>query len=166
VARTPLANWLQAAYDATIADDERRLTRRELLRRAGAAGAVAAGAGTFGALAAEARGAVAPRIAIVGAGLAGLAAAHTLRRAGYAAEVYEASDRVGGRCWTIRGEFADGQIAEHGGELIDQGHTQIRQLAQSFGLKLDNLLAGELNGTDCSATSTAPRTPRRMRPTT
>lgn len=55
---------------------------------------------------------------------------------------------MGGRCWTIRGKFADGQIAEHGGELIDQGHTQIRHLARSLGLKLDNLLSAEVNGTE------------------
>ena len=54
----------------------------------------------------------------------------------------------GGRCWTIAARFADGQIAEHGGELIDQGHTEIRQLAQELGLNLDNLLAAELNGTE------------------
>jgi monoamine oxidase len=71
-----------------------------------------------------------------------------LQQAGYRAELHEASDRLGGRCWTRRGEFAEGQIAEHGGELIDQGHTQTRQLAQELGLKLDNLLAAELNGAD------------------
>ena len=64
------------------------------------------------------------------------------------AQVYEASDRVGGRCWTLRGAFADGQIAEHGGELIDQGHNAIRQLAQELGLTLDNLLRAEANGTE------------------
>ncbi len=38
-----------------------------------------------------------PRIAIVGAGIAGLNAAVTLQDAGLACSVYEASDRVGGR---------------------------------------------------------------------
>jgi monoamine oxidase len=62
--------------------------------------------------------------------------------------VYEASDRIGGRCWSDRTSFANGQIVEHGGELIDQGHTAIRQLAQQLGLKLDNLLSAERNGTE------------------
>ena len=88
-----------------------------------------------------------PRVVVVGAGLAGLTAAYRLRQAGIVASVVEASDRVGGRCWTIRGAFSDGQLAEHGGELIDQGHTAIRQLAQELGLGLDNLLAAEVNGT-------------------
>lgn len=86
------------------------------------------------------------RIAIVGAGLAGLTCAWRLREKGVSATVYEASGRLGGRCWTRRGEFADGQIAEHGGELIDQSHKHIRQLARSLGLALDNVLQAEPNG--------------------
>src|SRR5215204_6480644 len=89
-----------------------------------------------------------PRIVVVGAGLAGLSCAYRLKQAGYTAQVYEASDRIGGRCWTLRGAFAEGQIAEHGGELIDQSHTAIRQLASQLGLKLDNLLQAERNGTE------------------
>ncbi|MGZ4387717.1 MAG: flavin monoamine oxidase family protein [Gaiellaceae bacterium] len=146
MARTPLASRLQDALHASAV--ERGLTRRQLLKRAGAAGATVAGAGVLGRFADVAEGASAPSIAIVGAGLAGLSAADTLKRGGYASDLYEASDRVGGRCWTIRGAFADGQIAEHGGELIDQGHTQVRQLAQALGLTLDNLLAAEVNGTE------------------
>lgn len=88
------------------------------------------------------------KVAIVGAGLAGLTCAYRLRQAGVKATVFEAGQRLGGRCWTIRGDFAEGQIAEHGGELIDQGHTRARQLAQELGLPLDNLLAAEPNGTE------------------
>jgi monoamine oxidase len=140
MARTPLAQTLQE-----IAAEEKGLTRSDLFRAAGAAGAGVALAGTLGR---TANAATAPRIAIVGAGLAGLSCALDLRRAGYAADIYEASDRIGGRCWTIRGAFAEGQIAEHGGELIDTGHLQIRQLAQSLGLSLDSLFAGEAKGTE------------------
>jgi monoamine oxidase len=89
-----------------------------------------------------------PRVADVGAGLAGLTCAHRLRQAGITATVYEASSRLGGRCWTNRGYFEDDQIAEHGGELIDQSHTEIRHLAQELGLPLDNLLSAEVNGTE------------------
>ena len=85
---------------------------------------------------------------MVGAGLAGLTCAYRLRQAGIAADVYEASDRIGGRCWTLRGAFADGQLVERGGELIDQGHNEIRSLAQELGLRLDNLLRAEANGTE------------------
>jgi monoamine oxidase len=87
-------------------------------------------------------------VVVVGAGLAGLSCAYQLKQAGITAQVYEGSNRVGGRCWTIHEGFEAGQIAEHGGELIDQGHTQIRQLAQSLGLNLDNLHSAEVNGTE------------------
>lgn len=158
MARTPLARGLQDAV-AAVAEasarrisveqvlDERRTTRSRFVRDAGVA---AIGLTAFGRLAAPARAAGAPKIAIVGAGLAGLSAAHALRGAGYMADIYEASDRIGGRCWTLRGAFPDGQIVEHGGELIDQSHGAIRNLAQSLGLKLDNLLQAEQNGTELS----------------
>ena len=149
MARTPLANAVEEAV-AKIADDEARITRRGLLKGAGAA---VAGASLLGNLARpawarSARPLASTRIAVVGAGLAGLTAAYRLQQAGYAAQVYEASSRIGGRCWTGRGDFADGQIYEHGGELIDSNHTNIKQLAQELGLTLDNLLASETNGTE------------------
>lgn len=90
--------------------------------------------------------AAAPRIAVIGAGLAGLTAAYRLKQAGYSASVFEAADRIGGRCWTGRGLFNDGQIIEHGGELIDTGHIEIRQLAQELGLDLDNLFNADPSG--------------------
>ena len=147
MARTPLASAFEAAVAATAAE-ERRTTRTRFVKEAGAA---ALGLAAFGRLASPARGATAPRIVVVGAGLAGLTAAYTLRKAGYAAEIHEAADRIGGRCWTLRGAFADGQVVERGGELIDQGHSQIRNLAQELGLKLDNLLRAEQNGTELVA---------------
>jgi monoamine oxidase len=155
MARTPLASRLrqaasiasEAAARDTSTDEviaERAgLSRREVL--AGGAGLVVAGALSR---VPKASAATDPRIVVVGAGLAGLTCAYRLKQAGYTADVYEASDRLGGRCWTLRGDFAQGQFAEHGGELIDQGHTQTRQLAQQLGLNLDNLLAAEVNGTE------------------
>jgi monoamine oxidase len=146
--RTPLTEQVRRA--AADAAPEQELTRKEFVRYAGALGVAATAAGRW---LPEASGATAPRIAVVGAGLAGLSAAYRLRQAGYTTTVYEASDRVGGRCWTLRQAangrpWADGQIAEHGGELIDQGHAAVRGLAQELGLKLTNLLASEANGTE------------------
>jgi monoamine oxidase len=146
MARTPIASSLESLADEAAA--ERNLTRRELLHDAGVLGLAAAGTMSIGRLLSAAEAAVAPRTVIVGAGLAGLTAAHRLKQAGIAAEIHEASGRVGGRCSTIRGAFVDGQTAEHGGELIDQGHTAIRQLAGALGLKLDNLLQAEAKGTE------------------
>jgi monoamine oxidase len=122
-----------------------RMSRREFLGAGAAAGVALTGlpelVRRIGVLAA-------PRIAIVGAGLAGLTCAYRLRQSGIIATVYEGNTRLGGRCWSIRGAFDDGQIAEHGGELIDQYHKEIRSLAQGLGLTLDNLLAAEQNGTE------------------
>jgi monoamine oxidase len=126
-----------------VIEERSGMTRREVI--AGGTG-LALAAALSGPLP-RALAATAPRIVVVGAGLAGLSCAYQLKGAGIRAEVYEASDRVGGRCWTRHDDFKP-QIAEHGGELIDQGHTEIRQLAQSLGLDLDNLLAGEPNGTE------------------
>ena len=151
--RTPLARRLgeaaSIATEAALRDGsadghELLLRRRDVL--AGGAG-IAAAAMLSGPLA-RAIAASAPRVAVVGGGLAGLTCAYRLGQAGIRADIYEASDRLGGRCWSRRGDFVEGQIAEHGGELIDQGHTEIRQLAQELGLKLDNLLSGEANGTE------------------
>jgi monoamine oxidase len=156
MARTPLASWLHEAVVAASEASARGspteqvvakragLTRREVL--AGGAGLALAGA--LGGRVPIANAATAPRIVVVGAGLAGLTCAYRLRQAGYRAQVHEASDRLGGRCWTICGSFAEGQIGEHGGELIDQGHIQMRQLAQELGFDLDNLLSAEASGTE------------------
>jgi monoamine oxidase len=142
VARTPLA---QSVEDAVAEIASGRTTRRAFVARTGLAGL---GLTALGRFTPPARGAVTPRIAIVGAGLAGLTAAHRLRQAGVSATVYEASSRLGGRCWTGRGAFAEGQIYEHGGELIDSGHLATKHLAQELGLDLDNLVQGEAAGTE------------------
>jgi len=54
-------------------------------------------------------------IAIIGAGLAGLTAAHTLREAGRAVRVYEKSGGLGGRIATRRSE---GAAFDHGAPLL------------------------------------------------
>jgi monoamine oxidase len=147
MARTPLLETVQRAA-AEAAAEGRSTTRRGFLRDAAVAGAATT---AFGVFAQRSRAAVpAGRVVVVGAGLAGLSAAYRLKQAGINAEVHEASDRVGGRCWTLRGFFADGQMVERGGELIDQSHFAMRNLANELGFKLDNLLAAEARGTEQS----------------
>lgn len=131
----------------------REISRREFLAGAAAAGvALAASA----AIPRPLRAADASRIAIVGGGIAGLSAALTLADRGIASTVYEAHpSRIGGRMHTdspsFRGDtgyWADGQVSEWGGELIDTGHKTVQFLAQRFKLPLDDLLAAELNGAE------------------
>jgi len=78
------------------------------------------------------------RIAILGGGLAGLAAADRLATAGIAATIYEATGRVGGRRHSLRDRFP-GQVAELGGELIDNLHKTMLGYARAFGLTLEEL---------------------------
>lgn len=79
------------------------------------------------------------RVAIIGAGTAGLTAAYRLQQAGLTATLFEASKRAGGRMFSLRGKFADKQIAELGGELIDTGHAEILALCAELGLQVDDL---------------------------
>ena len=78
-------------------------------------------------------------IAIIGGGIAGLTAAHYLKRGEVRADVYEGSLRVGGRMYSQRG-LPGGQLVELGGELVDTDHVVIPRLAARFGLRLDDLI--------------------------
>jgi monoamine oxidase len=70
-------------------------------------------------------------------------AAHWLWKVkGLRATVYEASDRIGGRCWTLRDHFDAGQVAEHGGAFINTDHNAIRNLVNSLNLSLRDVGGG------------------------
>ena len=77
------------------------------------------------------------KVAIVGAGMAGLVAAWLLRRAGACVRVYEASNRVGGRVKTLREDFTHGLFAEAGAMRIPEQHLLTRGLCCRLGLALD-----------------------------
>lgn len=118
---------------------EETACRQERRRILGLIGAAAlAPAGLLGANAARAVPRYNGGVGIVGAGLAGLACADALAAKGIAATVYEAQDRAGGRCWSLR-EFFPGQVAERGGEYIDTTHTTLRGYANAFGLTLEDV---------------------------
>ncbi len=72
------------------------------------------------------------RVAVVGAGLAGLTAARELARAGAEVVVLEARDRVGGRVWSR--ELDNGAIVEMGAEFVLPGNTAVREIADEYGL--------------------------------
>jgi monoamine oxidase len=73
------------------------------------------------------------RVAVIGAGFAGLAAASGLHDAGIEVVVLEARDRVGGRVCSVA--FA-GATAELGAEFILPGNTVVEETAREFGLQL------------------------------
>src|SRR5256886_14856326 len=140
MARTPLLTEVQRL----AAQFDRRVSRREFIKVTGAAVGAAAVTGPIAAFASAP-----PRIAIIGAGIAGLNAALTLQDAGIASTVYEASSRVGGRMHSDTTSWLNGQTSEHCGELIDSGHKTILGLASRFKLPTVDLLGAEpIHSTD------------------
>jgi monoamine oxidase len=76
------------------------------------------------------------RVAIIGAGLAGLSAAYQLTRAGHDVTILEARTRAGGRVHTLREPFADGLHAEAGAMFIPESHNLVMHYVQLFRLPL------------------------------
>lgn len=74
-----------------------------------------------------------PKIAVVGAGFAGLAAADALAAAGHEVVVLEARDRVGGRVHSV--PFAGG-LVERGAEFVFDDHERVHAMCARFGLTL------------------------------
>jgi monoamine oxidase len=75
------------------------------------------------------------KVAVVGAGLAGLAAANALAREGAEVVVLEARDRVGGRVWSHPFENGVG-VAERGAEFVFESDEVLRATAERLGLRL------------------------------
>jgi monoamine oxidase len=78
------------------------------------------------------------RVAVVGAGFAGLAAAVDLVDAGVDVVVLEARDRVGGRVWSqpFDGPGGSGPVIERGAEFVLAGYDVMRSWLDRFGLRL------------------------------
>ena len=90
-------------------------------------------------------------VLILGAGLAGLVAAYELKKAGYRVQVLEYNDRVGGRCWTMRGgdaytelggftqrcEFDKGLYFNPGPWRIPYHHRGILDYCKRFSVALE-----------------------------
>src|SRR4051812_17507897 len=77
------------------------------------------------------------RIGIVGAGLAGLAAADDLAAAGHEVTVLEARDRVGGRVWSQTVATPAGEtVIERGAEFVLAGYDHLRGYVSDLGLSL------------------------------
>lgn len=80
-------------------------------------------------------------IAIVGAGLAGLAAAVDLHEAGHAVQVFEASDRPGGRVQT---DEIDGHLVDRGFQVVLAAYPDLWELIDSSILDLQFFVPGAL----------------------
>jgi monoamine oxidase len=88
-------------------------------------------------------------VTVIGAGVAGLVAAHELEQLGYGVEVLEASSRIGGRIYTHRfGSGPEAPVAELGAMRIPTKHEHamdyIRRLRLSDAVRpFESLLADE-----------------------
>ena len=82
-------------------------------------------------------------VLILGAGLSGLTAAYELQKKGYTVTLLEGRERIGGRVWTLRDGFADGQVAEIGAVRIPDVHEHTLDYAKELGLELDEFPGGE-----------------------
>ncbi|QSQ18903.1 FAD-dependent oxidoreductase [Pyxidicoccus parkwayensis] len=152
MARTPLFELFRQTTRVALAAEQQGVPSREATqwmrmdRRSVLKGLTAVGVGLTGARA-GAQAAKSPpsvRVGIVGAGVAGLACAYDLKRAGVLATVHEANDRAGGRVFSLGGAFSGpvsfpGQVVERGGEFIDTGHKTMLAYAREFGLAKEDV---------------------------
>lgn len=74
------------------------------------------------------------KVIVVGAGLAGLAAAYELTQAGHEVTVLEARLRPGGRVQTLRAPFADGLYAEAGARMFSDSYPRLLRYAKLLDL--------------------------------
>lgn len=136
-----------AARPGRVAGFDGQISRRQFVAGTAAVAAVAAldacAPGTPSVTPTPSRGEGGPPVIIIGAGIAGLTAGYRLRQAGIPIRIIEAQNRVGGRMYSLRNFFADGQVCELGGELIDTPHVRIQALAQELGITLDDLSADD-----------------------
>jgi monoamine oxidase len=84
-------------------------------------------------------------VLVLGAGLAGLAAARDLAAGGTDVTVLEARDRVGGRVEQVR--IDDGRPVQLGGEVVGPIHTAYLELVEELGLGLEPSYTGVEGGT-------------------
>ncbi len=80
------------------------------------------------------------RVAVIGAGITGLTAAHTLHRLGIEPVVFESSGRVGG---VIRSERREGFLIEHGPNSIQSTSDPLEALIDDLELESDRIAASE-----------------------
>lgn len=124
------------------------MKRRDFLKQSALAAGFALSAREAGAFAASPRALKADdgrlelkgtpkKVVVIGAGVAGLAAAYELTQAGHDVTVLEARGRAGGRVQTMREQFSDGLYVEAGAMNVYDTHDWTLKYIKLFGLTLD-----------------------------
>ncbi len=86
-------------------------------------------------------------VIVLGAGLAGLAAAYELSKAGAAVSVLEARSRPGGRLHTVRDSFAEGMHAEAGAfAFVPTAPDYVMGYVGRLGLAVTPAVSAEVSG--------------------
>ncbi len=78
-------------------------------------------------------------VAIIGAGLAGLAAAHACEQAGYSCVLLEATDRAGGR---IKTDEVEGFLLDHGFQVLLTAYEKANEVLDMPSLRLREFASG------------------------
>ncbi|MGG0717263.1 flavin monoamine oxidase family protein [Robertmurraya massiliosenegalensis] len=86
------------------------------------------------------KGTTPKRILIAGAGMAGLVAASLLKQAGHRVTVVEGNSRIGGRIYTVRKPFSDGNYLDFGAMRIPDNHLLVLEYIRRFKLKTNNFI--------------------------
>jgi len=82
-----------------------------------------------------------PSIHIIGAGVSGLAAAITLKNAGYKATILEASDHIGGR---VASTTKDDNIYDHGFQVMLDAYPAVAEFLDTSSLELQKFVPGSM----------------------
>lgn len=110
-------------------------SRRQFLREAAlATGGVLLTSSSWGRLITP----VKPRVIIIGAGFAGLAAAYYLHRRDVEFVILEARNRIGGRVFSHQIDSQEDLVVELGAEWVGLSHTRVQELCSELGLSLHN----------------------------
>lgn len=119
----------------------RDFRRRDFLKAgmALAGGAAVSGCSSLNRLFGPDSGRYDDAVLVVGGGLAGLTAAHELKKRKIPYRVIEASSRYGGRVRTLHSFNDDGQFAELGAEFVDSRHSEVFDLCNEFNIALDTV---------------------------
>lgn len=82
-----------------------------------------------------------PKVAIIGAGLAGLSCARALQQAGLPWVIYEAKNRIGGRVAT---DEVDGFLLDHGFQVLLTNYPEVQKQLDDRRLKLRRFYPGAM----------------------
>ncbi|WJV29504.1 flavin monoamine oxidase family protein [Rossellomorea sp. AcN35-11] len=80
------------------------------------------------------------KILIIGAGMSGLVATSLLKNAGHSVTILEGNDRIGGKIYTMREPFSEGQYLDAGAMRFPDTHELVSEYIHKFGLPTNEFI--------------------------